>query len=351
MVSDLKVSILVLSMNSLSDLKECLPSIIDQDYPNLKVCLIDNASTDNSVNYIKENFPEVEVDVLKENLGYSGAYNLGLKKAFDEGSDLCLLLNSDVILENNCVTNLVFTFNDKTRRKEHKVGLIQPVILLDEERDKVNTIGNAIHYLGYGYCENYKDPYKPIEKDINIISPSGAALLISKDYFQQVGFLDEDFFMYNEDQNYAWRGLLLGYKHYLSAKSVIYHKYIFKSHDFKFYHSEKNRLLMFFENYSLSTVLILFPILILNELLILVYAILSGWGKNKVRSWKYIVTHIGKIKEVRKKVQNSRLVSDREIYQLFRHQFMFAPVDSFIVKYLVNPLFSLYYKFAKLLIV
>ena len=269
-----KVFVLVLGYNDLKNLDDCFGSLLKQNYDNYEVWFADNNSKDGSVEYIAKNFPKVKTFQFNENTGYAGGNNKLIKQAFANKADFCLLLNADTKVDKNLLTNLIKSYKEKS--KEQKVGLIQPTVMLYSEPRKINTIGNTIHYLGFGYCGNYLKTKVP-KNDEEIVSVSGTAMLISRDYYENVGLLDEDFFMYNEDQNYSWRGLMLGYKHFLSANGVIWHKYNFSKNKSKMYHSEKNRLMMVFENYEKRTLLKLLPILIFNEILMMVYSLFTGW--------------------------------------------------------------------------
>lgn len=339
-----KVSALVLCTNEKHFLEECLHSLSIQTYRNLDIYLLDNNSGDGSADYVRENFPSVHILSFPSNLGYAKANNLGLVEAFGNGSDFSLILNSDIKCDPSMVDSLVSTYN-RCRETGIKTGLIQPVILLYDEKDKLNTMGNAIHYMGFGYCKDYKKNYDPLPEDREIISVSGAAMLVSREYYQDIGLINEDFFIYNEDQNYSWRGLLKGYRHFVSARAIMLHKYRFKSYSFKFYHSEKNRLMILLENYERRTLILMFPALFVNECFLLVHSLLNRWFLNKLKSLGYIFSHMDHIRKVRKEIQSTRLVRDQQIVKQFEPDLDFAATNNFATRYLINPLYRLYYKF------
>lgn len=349
-----KVAILVLGYNSQDDLDECFSSLSAQTYKNTILYLLDNNSCDNSIGFIRQNFPKVNILDFKENLGYAGANNWGMEKAFSEGVDFCLVINADIKADKKMIENLVATYSQVVNKKD-KVGLIQPVILLYDNPKKINTIGNSLNYLGFGFCKDFDKEYSQDLEDQEISSVSGACMLVSKEYYEDVGKFDEDFFMYNEDQNYSWRGLLKGYKHFLSSGAVMYHKYNFSRHGFKIYHSEKNRLMMLLENYELKTLFLLIPVLILNEFVFSGYTILQGWFFKKVKSYFYVLGHLGDILKKRKLIQKSRKKQDKEIISNFEYSVDFGAISdsgfkTFIIKGIVNPLYALGYKILLILI-
>lgn len=338
-----KVVAIVLCTNEIHHLEDCFASLKSQSYKNLEVYLLDNNSSDGSVEYTEKNFPEVHILEFGENLGYSVGNNRGMKEAFENGADLVLVINSDIKADERMVEQLVRTYQDRTDKGD-KVGLIQPVILLFDDPTKLNSVGNAIHYLGFGYCKDYMKPYTTLESDLQIASVSGAAMLVPREFYEDIGVINEDFFIYNEDQNYSWRGLLKGYKHFVSAKATMLHKYRYKSYPFKMYHSEKNRVMIVLENYELKTLILLIPIWILNELLLLVHSILYGWFVNRLKAWWYDIRNISYILKVRKQIQSSRTVKDKVILGNFVTDLDFEATNNKLIDNVVSPIYNAYFK-------
>jgi len=337
-----KVFVLILGYNDLKNLDECLSSLLNQDYKNYEIWFADNNSKDGSVEFINKKFSKIKTFQFKENSGYAGGNNRLIKKAFKFGADFCLVLNADTKVDKNLISTLVDSYKENS--KKNKVGLTQPVVMLYGQPNKINTIGNVIHYLGFGYCGNYLTKKIP-NKDKEITSVSGTAMLISSDYYKNVGLFDKDFFMYNEDQNYSWRGLMLGYKHFLSVKGKIRHKYSFSKNKNKMYHSEKNRLMIIFENYEKNTLLKLLPIIILNELLMIIYSIFTGWFLLKMKSYAFLYKNRENIKKSRQKIQSTRIFGDKKIIQNFESKLDFSVMNNPLIKFIINPIYILYKKF------
>ena len=339
---DYKIFVLILGYNDLKNLNECLNSLLNQDYKNYEIWFADNNSKDGSVEFINKNFKQVKTFQFNKNSGYAGGNNILIKKAFNEGSDFCLVLNADTKVDKHLISSLVNSYEENS--KKNKVGLIQPVVMLYDQPKKINTIGNIIHYLGFGYCGNYLTKKIP-DKDKEIISVSGTAMFISKNYYEEVGLFDEDFFMYNEDQNYSWRGLMLGYKHFLSVNGKILHKYSFSKNKNKMYHSEKNRLMIIFENYEKKTLLKLLPIIILNELLMIFYSFFTGWFLLKMKSYVFIFENRENMKKNRQKIQKNRIVEDKKIIKKFESKLDFSVMNNPIIKIVINPIYIFYRMF------
>jgi GT2 family glycosyltransferase len=343
-ITKYKVAVLVLCTNEKHFMDDCMSSLVVQTHKNTTIYLLDNNSSDGSVEYVKEKFPQVKILQFESNLGYAKANNNGLKEAFDiDHVDFSLVLNSDVKCSPNMIGEMLKTYESK-RKENIKVGLIQPVVLLFDEPEKLNTAGNAIHYLGFGYCKDYKKKYEPFNTDKEIIFASGAAMLVSREYYDDIGLINEDFFIYYEDQNYSWRGLLKGYKHFVCSRAELLHKYRFKSYPFKMYHSEKNRVMILLENYRWKTLFLLSPALTLNGILLITHSIFNGWFKSKMKAMFYIVSHFRYIMSIRKQIQKDRSVSDKELIKKFESRIDFEATDNKITKNIVSPLYSLYYK-------
>jgi len=149
-----KVGVLILGLNSLGYLKECFDSLIAQEYKNISIYFGDNGSKDGSISFIKINYPKVKIRDLKINNGYAKGNNLLLETAFRDGVELCFIINPDTVLKKNTVSNLINSYNFHKNRGL-KVGLIQPVILLDQDKSRINTVGNAVHLMGFGFCKDY----------------------------------------------------------------------------------------------------------------------------------------------------------------------------------------------------
>lgn len=285
---DQKVGVLILGYNSLKYLGKCLDSLQTQDYKNISIYFGDNGSKDSSISFVRKNYPHVKVNNFKTNHGYAKGNNLLLKIAFKDGMDLCFILNPDTVLKKNTISELINSYNNH-KNKGIKVGLIQPVILLYQDKTKINTIGNAVHLMGFGFCKDHMKTYVPIKKDKETLSASGTAMLISKDLYEDVGDFDEDFFMYCEDEDLSIRSFLSGYKNFLSSKSIIYHNYSFSKNKNKWFYSERNRLLIMIKNYPIKLLIFLALPFFVTEIFVLIYSLLTGWFIQKIFSYVDII--------------------------------------------------------------
>jgi len=217
----LDLTIAILNWNGKNLLESCLPSVVSNS-PSAKIAVIDNCSTDQSVEFIKDHFPRVEIIQLKSNLGFAGGYNEGLKSI---DSDLLCLLNNDVEVAPGWLDPIISEFQQKD------VGILQPKILDYYHRDKFEYAGAAggfIDKYGFPFCrgrifdtlENDSGQY---DEASDIFWASGACLFIRKSVFDTVGKFDSRFFAHMEEIDLCWRARAAGHGIRCIPSSVVYH--------------------------------------------------------------------------------------------------------------------------------
>ncbi|QED37538.1 glycosyltransferase family 2 protein [Antarcticibacterium arcticum] len=216
------VGVVILNWNGLDLLKQFLPDVIKFS-PEATVYVADNASTDRSVQYVRENFPATKVIINKVNGGYAKGYNDALEQ-LDE--DIFVLLNSDVQVTPHWLEPILKIF--KTREE---VAAVQPKILdykNPEYFEYAGAAGGFIDRFGYPYCrgrifDSLEQDKGQYDDEIEIFWASGACLAIRKKAFYQAGALDEDYFAHQEEIDLCWRLFNLGHKVRYTPESVVYH--------------------------------------------------------------------------------------------------------------------------------
>ncbi|MGZ5273180.1 MAG: glycosyltransferase family 2 protein [Kaistella sp.] len=218
----MKLAIAILNWNGKTWLEKFLPNIITHA-ENASVYVIDNASTDDSVDFLKRNFPEVTIIQNRKNNGFAGGYNEGLKQI---DADIFCLLNSDVEVTENWLNPVLNLFENNAN-----IAAIQPKIL-DYNRKNffefAGAAGGFIDNLGYPYCrgrifENIEEDKGQYDDETEIFWASGCCLFIrSIDFWEQNGF-DERFFAHQEEIDLCWRLKNAGKKIYYTGESTVYH--------------------------------------------------------------------------------------------------------------------------------
>ena len=149
-----KVSIIILSWNRKDVLRACVNSVLEIDYTNYKIIVVDNASTDRSAHELPLSFPSVKFIRNKENLGYAGGNNAGIRYAVKKGTDYILLLNDDVIVDSDFLTELV-----KVAESDSRIGMVGPKTLCFEEPSKLyQSHGKGNSYLAIAAQGHPLDP-------------------------------------------------------------------------------------------------------------------------------------------------------------------------------------------------
>lgn len=246
-----KVAIVVLNYNTRSLLERFLPSILATSYANKEVWLVDNASNDNSVEFVKENYTTVNVLQSPENLGYAGGYNWALDQI---DADYFVLINSDVWVEPDWLNHLV-----DTAMRYPEAAAIQPKILDYKDKEKFEYAGAAGGFLdkwGYAFCRGRI--FDELEKDQgqynderSVFWATGACLFFKAQAFKRSGGLDADFFAHMEEIDLCWRVQKMGYSVMINPASVVYHLgggTLSEGSNFKYELNFRNNLIMLVKN-------------------------------------------------------------------------------------------------------
>ncbi|MBU2951926.1 glycosyltransferase family 2 protein [Tamlana agarivorans] len=218
----MKIAVVILNWNGKTLLEQFLPSIIANS-KEAQIYLADNASTDDSVNFVINNFPTVEIIQNNTNGGYAKGYNDALKNI---DADIFCLLNSDIEVTKNWLTPIVNSFI-----QDENTAIIQPKILDYKNKayfEYAGAAGGFIDKFGYPYCRGRI--FESIEKDdaqyddnINIFWATGACLFIRRSVFKKLNGLDEHFFAHMEEIDLCWRAKNQGYSIKYVGASKVYH--------------------------------------------------------------------------------------------------------------------------------
>lgn len=219
----LRFSIIIVSWNALHHLKTFLPDVVKTGYPDFEIILADNASTDDSVTWVREHHPKVKIAALDDNYGYCGGNNRAVPYT---SGDILLFLNNDVKVKSDWLHGLNECFV-----KNNRIAAAQPKMLSYEHPEYFEYAGAAGGFLdkyGYPFCRGRI--FETLEKDTgqyneasDIFWASGAALAIRKDVFLEMGGFDEDFEFHMEEIDLCWRLWNAGYKVHYCPQSVVYH--------------------------------------------------------------------------------------------------------------------------------
>ncbi len=335
-----KISILIVSYNSEKYIAACLDSVLATSYKKKEVIIVDNGSSDNTPEILLKYKKKVRLFLLAKNLGYAEGNNFAATKA--KGS-LLLVLNPDTVVSSNFIQPLV-----ERMLSTSDVAACQPAVYLLHDQTHLNLTGKVAHYLGFDWIRDYKKVTPPPAGILTSIS--GSCVLLNKELFKKTYLFDKDFFLYFEDSDLSWRARLLGYTLWFVPESTIYHDYTFVPDpsylklNTKVYFYERNRLAMILQNYSIKTIIFILPVLILMEIGTIIFAIQTGTIKGKLKSYIGLTGMIQNVMKKRERIQNIRIVGDKQILKDMAATITFEPFLSAAMKYIVNPWLWFYYK-------
>jgi|SRR5215212_575749 len=209
------VYVIVLNWNGWCDTLRCLASVDRLEYPNYRLLIVDNCSTDDSVDRIRAARPDIFLIQTDKNLGFAGGNNLGIRHALDQGAEYVWLLNNDTVVDSRSLTTMVDLAEEDSR-----VGLVGSVLYYMDKPEKVQIWGGAYVYFWYGIVRNREAPTNHSELQ-HII---GASMLIKRALIEDIGLLDERYFMGWEDIDYGFKARNNGWKLKTASASVVWHK-------------------------------------------------------------------------------------------------------------------------------
>jgi len=330
------VSIIVLNYNQKSYLSKCLSSLKQLNYPRDKfeVILVDNCSTDGSVEYVKNIAPWVRVLRFRRNYGFAGGNNRAVK--FSKGEYIAFL-NPDTEVDKDWLLELV-----KGMRKHPDVASCGGKVLFLKERDVIQNAGHKMTWIGIpcaiGYREEDAGQY---EEPRYTLAASGCAMLVRKDIFEKLGGFDEDYFLYVEEGDFGLRLWLSGYKVAYFPKAIAYHESgaMKKSRgkpipEHVFFY-QKNIISTIIKNFELANVLKGFCLLFLYDISKIIYFVKTRNIRcvlALLKGLKYAIKELPKNLTKRRKIQNSRKITDRELYNLG----LIMPVNQSIHEFIDN---------------
>ncbi len=217
------VAVVILNWNGQALLQQFLPGVIQSKYSNLQLIVGDNASTDNSIEFLKANYPQIRIIQNNANYGFAEGYRKILEQV---DAEYYVLLNSDVEVPENWIQPVI-----EMMQKDSSIAVAQPKIKWQKNRSEFEYAGAAGGYLdlhGFPFCrgrlfDTVESDHGQYNDSTEIFWASGAALFIKSKQWKEVGGLDPDFFAHMEEIDLCWRLKNLGYKVVYCADAEVYH--------------------------------------------------------------------------------------------------------------------------------
>jgi GT2 family glycosyltransferase len=336
----LDIAIVIASWNGKHLLADCLAALAKQTYQKFKIILIDNGSTDGTVNFVKEKYPEVELIVLDRNYGFAYPNSLGMEKALvDEDIKYVIALNNDTKADEHYIEELVACAG-----RHPEAGAIQPKVINFFDQGVIDSVGMLIYRdmsaINKGQKEQDAGQY---EKEEEIFGASASAALYTRRALETIAlprtgekqkkdYFDSDYFAYYEDVDLAWRLRLAGFASFYTPKAKVLHVHSATGVNyspFKAFHIHRNQYYNIIKNLPFGLMLRAFLFMPLRYGLLL-----SSMIKNKgaaanlskntkqskenvvsivFRSWKELFRNLPMLIRKRKIIQSKRKVTTRQI--------------------------------------
>ena len=273
------VAIVILNWNGKQFLEQFLPFVLNSSYDNKEVIVADNASTDDSIAFLENNYPQVRILRNKKNDGFAGGYNWAMQQI---DAEIAVLLNSDVEVTPGWIEPIVDMFNQNPL-----LAAVQPKILDHNKKDHFEYAGACGGWIdNYGYPFSRGRIFDTIEKDqhqyddpVKIFWASGAAMFIRTKIFKEMGGFDPFFFAHQEEIDLCWRMQLSGYEIMSCPQSVVYHiggGTLAKENPKKVFLNFRNNLIMLYKNLSFLESIKLIPIRFFLDFVSAVKSCISG---------------------------------------------------------------------------
>ena len=276
-MSSPKVSIIIVNYNGKELLQKCLDSLLKVNYDNFEIILVDNNSTDGTVEFITKNYPSLIIIKLDSNKGFAEPNNVAAK--ISKGKYL-LFLNNDTVVTPNFISEMV-----KVMETDKKIAICQSLLLKPD--GSIDSSGDFIDDLGVVYNSKTK-----IDEIREVSSARGASMLVRSDIFEKLDGFDQKFFITFEDVDLCWRSWILGYRVLIIPTSIVYHEggiTIKKIKSEISFHGFKNQLAMKITNFepilAMRNMMLFFGIYGIRELKIWLDYTISG--STKLSSTEY----------------------------------------------------------------
>lgn len=323
MKSKVVLSIIIPTFNTKKYISACIDSILKSNTKNFEIIIIDNASTDNTIAFLKKKFKKQTAKIkylsLNQNYGPAKARNEGVKIA--SGKYLSFL-DSDTIVTPDWASQAI-----KCLKSDTKIAAVQCKLLLAKNKKQLDYVGEYLGKTGFlvPVAPHGEIDHGQYDSTKQILAAKSAGMFIKKRIFNKIGGFDEDYFIFVEETDLGWRCWLAGYQVILCPSSIVYHHFSATKSvvDEKFnnylvrFHGTKNYILTLYKNLSTGYLIKILPLHIILWLGLSFYLTLTGNFQSSVNIIRGILWHISNIiKNTHKRniIQKQRQVSDQLLF-------------------------------------
>lgn len=302
------IDFIVCNYNGKHLIGDCLDSIKKQSHKGWNCIVVDDASTDGSVEYLKKEYPWVKVITKPRNSGPSISRNMGIKASKGE---YIAILDNDVVLDKDWLKEqLLFMKNNEY------CGIVGSKLVYSMNSKKLNASHGDLFTIGIGFDGRCGKPAKSFDKVVQCIYVCSAAMLMRRKMVKEIGNFDDTYFYGHEDTDLGWRANIAGWGVYGNPSAIAKHKHseTMKHYSARiYYHSRKNYIRSLLKNYQIWNLIWTLPALV-GFLLV---DLIRGYPLAKLKGILWNIIHIFGTIGQRWKVQKTRKVTDKGLWKLF----------------------------------
>jgi GT2 family glycosyltransferase len=287
-------------------LERCAEAVLASTGVDVDLVLVDNGGPAQLLDRLASQ-QAVQVVRPGHNLGYAGGCNLGATHA---GGDVVVLLNQDAVVEPEAVARLA------AAALRPGVGVASASVRLADAPGTLNSGGNEIHFLGFGWAGAFGEDAARHADERDVTSASGTALAVRRSLWRDLGGLAEPYFAYHEDAELSWRCWQRGERVVYVPDAVVVHRYEFSRNAAKYELLERNRLAFVLTAYQGRTLLLLALPLVAAEIAVTALAVAQGWFGPKVAGWRWLFANRRWLRRRRALLQGERVTGDRDLAPL-----------------------------------
>ncbi len=312
----IKTAVVIPNWNGKSSLGTCLDSLIIQSIKTT-IIVVENGSKDGSLEFLQNNYPDIQIIINKQNLGFAGGVNLGIKHAIGLKVDYVALFNNDAVADKNWLSSLVKVIDD-----DKNIGIVT-CKLLSIDKKHIDSTGDLYTVWGLPYPRGRGEISSNKYDDMrNVFAASGGASLYRTELFKDIGYFDEDFFAYYEDVDLSFRAQLRGWKIQYVPEATAFHQIgatSKKIKGFTTYHTMKNLPWLFWKNVPTRYLFIIGWRLSFAYFLFLISSLLRGNGWSAIKGLIVSVLFSPKKLMQRLSIQSHKQVKSNYIWDIIVH--------------------------------
>ena len=344
----MKIVFVVVTYNAegfVRDLFSTLAAFTDLTHAHILV--VDNASRDRTLEELRTataGWTNVEILPQARNTGFAAGNNIGIRRARESGAEYVVLLNQDLELTPAWLEPLLDVMAARP-----DVAAAQPLVLLHDRPELVNTAGNHLHFCGFGYCGAFLSAVSSLPDTHStwpVAFASGAALVLRMRALERSGDFDETLFLYHEDCELQVRLRMLGYDCVVVPASRVLHKYVARFSAWKYAQLDRNRWLVLLKDWPWDRLLVAAPALVGTELAVLIFALKKGWFGRKLASYAELAWLLPRVLRDRWHTQRLRSATATD-GAVLTGAMQFEGLDHPLITRVANPVLSAYWNLAR----